>query len=87
MQELLPPELVANALHDAVPGGRMIGVRMVCRERGASFRFEASGAGDGRPMVRAPGELVTGGGGLQLVETPAYRWAGDERSAGIGKTV
>lgn len=65
----------------------MIGVRIVCRERGASLRLEVSDAGGGRPVVRVPGELETGGRGLLLVEVLAYRWGVDERSAGIGKTV
>lgn len=85
--ELVLSELVTNALRVAVPGDRMIGVRIVCRERGASLRLEVSDAGGGRPVVRRPGELETGGRGLLLVEALAYRWGVDERSAGIGKTV
>ncbi|MFJ2152771.1 ATP-binding protein [Streptomyces microflavus] len=85
--ELVLSELVTNALRVAVPGDRMIGVRIVCRERGASLRLEVSDAGGGRPVVRAPGELDSGGRGLLLVEALAYRWGVDERSAGIGKTV
>ncbi|WP_324793457.1 ATP-binding protein [Streptomyces cyaneofuscatus] len=85
--ELVLSELVTNALRVAVPGDRMIGVRIVCRERGASLRLEVSDAGGGRPVVRRPGELETGGRGLMLVEALAYRWGVDERSAGIGKTV
>ncbi|MGA4997863.1 ATP-binding protein [Streptomyces arboris] len=85
--ELVLSELVTNALRVAVPGDRMIGVRIVCRERGASLRLEVSDAGGGRPVVRSPGELETGGRGLLLVEALAYRWGVDERSAGIGKTV
>ncbi|MGA5467545.1 ATP-binding protein [Streptomyces arboris] len=65
----------------------MIGVRIVCRERGASLRLEVSDAGGGHPVVRRPGGLETGGRGLLLVEALAYRWGVDERSAGIGKTV
>ncbi|MEV0885838.1 ATP-binding protein [Streptomyces microflavus] len=85
--ELVLSELVTNALRVAVPGDRMIGVRIMCRERGASLRLEVSDAGGGHPVVRRPGELETGGRGLLLVEALAYRWGVDERSAGIGKTV
>lgn len=49
--ELVLSELVTNALRVAVPGDRMIGVRIVCRERGASLRLEVSDAGGGRPRV------------------------------------
>ncbi|MEU0163191.1 ATP-binding protein [Streptomyces sp. NPDC006261] len=85
--ELVLSELVTNALRVAVPGDRMIGVRIMCRDRGASLRLEVSDAGGGRPVVRRPAELETGGRGLLLVEALAYRWGVDERSAGIGKTV
>ncbi|OKJ23984.1 PAS sensor protein [Streptomyces sp. CB00316] len=87
MAELVLSELVTNALRVAVPGDGMIGVRIRCRGRGASLRLEVSDAGGGRPVVRRPGELETGGRGLLLVEALAYRWGVDERSAGIGKTV
>ncbi|WEH35906.1 ATP-binding protein [Streptomyces sp. AM 4-1-1] len=85
--ELVLSELVTNALAVPVPGDRMIGVRILCRERGGVLRLEVSDAGEGRPVVRLPGELDTAGRGLLLVETLAHRWGVDERQAGIGKTV
>ncbi|RPK85412.1 MULTISPECIES: ATP-binding protein [Streptomyces] len=85
--ELLLSELVTNALRVAVPGDRMIGVRIVCRERGASLRLEVSDAGRGRPRVRWPGELETGGRGLLIVDALAFCWGVKERPAGIGKTI
>ncbi|MEU0134301.1 ATP-binding protein [Streptomyces sp. NPDC006296] len=85
--ELLLSELVTNALRVPAPGDRMVGVRIECRERGGLLRLEVSDAGEGRPVVRRPGELETAGRGLLLVEALAHRWGVDERQAGIGKTV
>lgn len=59
--ELVLSELVTNAVRVVVPGDRMIGVRIACRDRGAWLRLEVSDAGEGRPEVRWPGELETGG--------------------------
>ncbi|MFC9620380.1 ATP-binding protein [Streptomyces sp. NPDC056930] len=85
--ELVLSELVTNALRVPVPGDRMVGVRIECRERGGLLRLEVSDAGEGRPVVQRPGELDTAGRGLLLVEALAHRWGVDERQAGIGKTV
>ncbi|MFF2405840.1 ATP-binding protein [Streptomyces sp. NPDC058092] len=85
--ELLLSELVTNALRVPAPGDRMVGVRIVCRERGALLRLEVSDAGEGRPRMRRPGTLETSGRGLQLVDALADRWGVDERRGGIGKTV
>lgn len=72
--ELVLSELVTNALRVAVPGDRMIGVRLVCRDRGASVRLEVSDAGLGHPQVRWPAELETGGRGLLIVDALAFCW-------------
>ncbi|MFG2408319.1 ATP-binding protein [Streptomyces brevispora] len=85
--ELVLSELVTNALRVQVPGDRMVGVRIECRGRGELLRLEVSDTGEGRPVVRQPGELDTDGRGLLLVEALAHRWGVDERQAGIGKTV
>ncbi|MEU2823629.1 ATP-binding protein [Streptomyces bacillaris] len=85
--ELVLSELVTNALRAEAPGDRMIGVRIECRERGGLLRLEVSDAGEGRPVVRQPGELDAAGRGLLIVEALTYRWGVDERQAGIGKTV
>ncbi|MFF1648082.1 ATP-binding protein [Streptomyces sp. NPDC058240] len=85
--ELVLSELVTNALYAPAPGDRMVGVRIVCRERGALLRLEVSDAGEGRPRMRRPGALETTGRGLQLVDALADRWGVDERRPGIGKTV
>ncbi|MFJ8855052.1 ATP-binding protein [Streptomyces sp. NPDC102437] len=85
--ELVLSELVTNALRAPAPGDRMVGVRIVCRERGALLRLEVSDAGEGRPRMQRPGALDTAGRGLQLVDALAERWGVDERRAGIGKTV
>ncbi|MFG3404579.1 ATP-binding protein [Streptomyces sp. NPDC048142] len=79
--ELLLSELVTNAVRVAVPGDRMIGVRIECRERGAWLRLEVSDAGEGRPEVRWPGELETGGRGLLIVDALAF-FGGGEGAAG-----
>lgn len=85
--ELVLSELVTNALKAEAPGDRMIGVRIECRERGGLLRLEVSDAGEGRPVVRQPGDLDAAGRGLLIVEALAHRWGVDERQAGIGKTV
>ncbi|MET9995711.1 ATP-binding protein [Streptomyces microflavus] len=85
--ELVLSELVTNALRVKVPGDRMIGVRIECRERGGLLRLEVSDAGEGRPVVRQPRDLDTTGRGLLIVEVLAHRWGVYERQAGIGKTV
>ncbi|MFI7291150.1 ATP-binding protein [Streptomyces anulatus] len=85
--ELVLSELVTNALRVEVPGDRMIGVRIECRERGGLLRLEVSDAGEGRPVVRQPKGLDTAGRGLLIVEALAHRWGVCERQAGIGKTV
>nr|WP_127468966.1 ATP-binding protein [Streptomyces sp. B27] len=85
--ELVLSELVTNALKADAPGDRMIGVRIECRERGGALRLEVSDAGEGRPVVRRPGDLDAAGRGLLIVEALAHRWGVDERQAGIGKTV
>ncbi|WP_326767836.1 ATP-binding protein [Streptomyces sp. NBC_01591] len=85
--ELILSELVTNALRAPAPGDRMVGVRIVCRERGALLRLEVSDAGEGRPRIRRPGAFETTGRGLQLVDALADRWGVDERWGGIGKTV
>ncbi|MEU5714246.1 ATP-binding protein [Streptomyces sp. NPDC020403] len=85
--ELVISELVTNALQVQAPADRLIGVRIECRERGGLLRLEVSDAGEGRPVVRRPGEWDTRGRGLLLVEALAHRWGVDEREAGIGKTV
>ncbi|MFJ7187225.1 ATP-binding protein [Streptomyces bacillaris] len=85
--ELVLSELVTNALRAEAPGDRMIGVRIECRERGGLLRLEVSDAGEGRPVVRQPGDLDAAGRGLLIVEALTYRWGVDERQAGIGKTV
>ncbi|MFD5201629.1 ATP-binding protein [Streptomyces sp. NPDC058375] len=85
--ELVLSELVTNAVRVVVPGDRMIGVRIACRDRGAWLRLEVSDAGDGRPVVRWPGELETGGRGLLIVDALALCWGVKQRSAGIGKTI
>ncbi|UIZ12581.1 ATP-binding protein [Streptomyces sp. R527F] len=85
--ELVLSELVTNAVRVVVPGDRMIGVRIECRERGAWLRLEVSDAGDGRPEVRWPGELDTGGRGLLIVDALAFCWGVKQRPAGIGKTI
>ncbi|WP_329306330.1 ATP-binding protein [Streptomyces sp. NBC_01260] len=85
--ELVLSELVTNALRVQVPGDRMVGVRIESREREGLLRLEVSDAGEGRPVVRQPGELDTAGRGLLLVQALAHRWGVDERQAGIGKTV
>ncbi|MFD4329832.1 ATP-binding protein [Streptomyces rubiginosohelvolus] len=85
--ELVLSELVTNAVRVAVPGDRMIGVRIECREQGAWLRLEVSDACDGRPEVRWPGELDTGGRGLLIVDALAFCWGVKERPGGIGKTI
>lgn len=85
--ELVLSELVTNALRVPVPGDRMVGVHIACREKGALLRVEVSDAGPGRPEVRQPRGTDTGGRGLMLVAALAHRWGVDERPAGIGKTV
>ncbi|EFE74128.1 ATP-binding protein [Streptomyces filamentosus] len=85
--ELVLSELVTNAVRVVVPGDRMIGVRIECRERGAWVRLEVSDAGGGRPEVRWPGALDTGGRGLLIVDALAFCWGVKERPAGIGKTI
>ncbi len=75
--ELVLSELVTNAVRVVVPGDRMIGVRIEYRERGAWLRLEVSDAGDGRPVVRWPGELDTGGRGLLIVDALAFCWGGE----------
>ncbi|MGW8884012.1 ATP-binding protein [Streptomyces sp. NPDC055749] len=85
--ELVLSELVTNALRVPVPGDRLVGVRVVCREKGARLRLEVSDAGPGRPEVQQPRETDTAGRGLMLVAALAHRWGVDERPAGIGKTV
>ncbi|GAA2998477.1 hypothetical protein Sfulv_41970 [Streptomyces fulvorobeus] len=85
--ELVLSELVTNALRVPAPGDRMVGVRIICREKGARLRLEVSDAGAGRSEVQRVGELDTTGRGLLIVEALAHRWGVDERSAGIGKTV
>ncbi|MEC4016754.1 ATP-binding protein [Streptomyces sp. H27-D2] len=85
--ELVLSELVTNALRVRVPEDRLVGVRIVCGERGGLLRLEVSDAGAGRPEVQRPGRFDTAGRGLLLVETLAHRWGVDERPAGIGKTV
>lgn len=85
--ELLLSELVTNALRVEAPGDRMIGVRILCRKLGGLLRLEVSDTGEGRPEVRWPGELDTGGRGLLLVDALAHCWGVDERPGGIGKTV
>ncbi|WP_406253044.1 ATP-binding protein [Streptomyces atratus] len=85
--ELILSELVTNALRAPAPGDRMVGVRIVCRERGALLRLEVSDAGGGTATGATPGTLETTGRGLQLVDALADRWGVDERRAGIGKTV
>ncbi|MEU3057128.1 ATP-binding protein [Streptomyces griseus] len=72
--ELLLCELVTNAVRVEVPGDRMIGVHIECRERGAWLRLEVSDAGEGPPEVRWPGELETGGRGLLIVDALAFCW-------------
>ncbi|MFD9847294.1 ATP-binding protein [Streptomyces parvus] len=85
--ELVLSELVTNAVRVAVPGDRMIGVRIACRDQGAWLRLEVSDAGDDCPEVRWPGELDTGGRGLLIVDALAFCWGVKERPAGIGKTI
>ncbi|MEU3701354.1 ATP-binding protein [Streptomyces anulatus] len=85
--ELLLSELVTNAVRVAVPGDRMVGVRIECREHGVWLRLEVSDAGEGRPVVRWPGESETGGRGLLIVDALAFCWGVKERPAGIGKTI
>ncbi|MFH9742933.1 ATP-binding protein [Streptomyces anulatus] len=85
--ELVLSELVTNPVRVVAPGARMVGVRIECRERGAWLRLEVSDADDGRPEVRWPGELETGGRGLLIVDALAFCWGVKERSAGIGKTI
>jgi anti-sigma regulatory factor (Ser/Thr protein kinase) len=85
--ELVLSELVTNAVRVPAPGDRMVGVRIVCRERGGLLRLEVSDAGEGYPEVQRPGEFDTAGRGLLLVDALADRWGVDERQAGIGKTV
>ncbi|MGP3634775.1 ATP-binding protein [Streptomyces sp. 24-1644] len=85
--ELVLSELVTNAVRVPVPGDRMVGVRIVCRENGDRLRLEVSDAGPGRPEVRKPRETEADGRGLLLVAALAHRWGVDARPAGIGKTV
>jgi anti-sigma regulatory factor (Ser/Thr protein kinase) len=85
--ELVLSELVTNALLVPVPRDRLIGVRIVHSELNGVLRLEVSDAGNGRPEVQAPTETETGGRGLMLVETLAYRWGVHPRASGIGKTV
>ncbi|WP_282686172.1 MULTISPECIES: ATP-binding protein [unclassified Streptomyces] len=61
--ELVLSELVTNAVRVVVPGDRMIGVRIACRERGAWLRLEVNDAGDGRPEVRGPVSWTWAGAG------------------------
>ncbi|MFJ5178861.1 ATP-binding protein [Streptomyces griseoviridis] len=85
--ELVLSELVTNALRVRVPSDRQVGVRIARSLEDGLLRLEVCDAGSGRPEVRARGDEETGGRGLLLVEALAHRWGGEERTAGIGKTV
>ncbi|MEK8144858.1 ATP-binding protein [Streptomyces sp. M10(2022)] len=52
--ELVLSELITNALRVQVPGDRMVGVRIECRERGGLLRLEVSDAGRGDRWCNGP---------------------------------
>ena len=77
LASLVTSELVANAVNHAPPPGHLW-----VRADGHRVRIEVGDSSEREPRMVLPGDSVSGGRGLLLIDRLASRWGWDLRSPG-----